>query len=395
MDKVIRREVDLVEGDAFNRTRLAKSEQNIKDLGYFEKVDVKTLPGTAPDKTVVDINVEEQSTGELSLGAGFSTSDGPLADFRIQERNFLGKGQDLALAATIAGKRSEFDVSFTEPYFMDRDLSVGVDAFRITRDQQDESSFDQRRTGAGFRVGYPLSEKWRQTWRYRAEQNEISNIDSDASRFIRDQSGNRFTSAISQRLVFTDLDSRLTPTDGFTAWLDTEFAGVGGDAKYISGKLGGSYYYPIAKNWTFNVMAESGIIEGLFDENVRINERYFLGGNNFRGFDTAGLGPRDIATDDSLGGNQFYRGTLELSLPLGFPEEMGVLGHVFTDAGSLWNLDETGASIEDESSIRASAGFGLSWRSPLGPIRVDLAKPYIKEDYDQEQVFRFSFGTRF
>ncbi len=395
LDKVIRREFELSEGDAFNRTKLSKSEQNVKDLDFFEKVDVKTLPGSAPDKTVVDVSVAEKSTGELSVGAGFSTSDGPLADFRIRERNFLGKGQDLELATTIAGKRTEFDVSFTEPYFMDRDLSAGIDAFHITRDQQDESSFDQRRTGGGFRIGYPLSDKWRQTWRYRIEQNEIRNVDSDASRFIQDQEGNRFTSAISQRIVYDDLDSRVFPTDGFTSWIDTEFAGAGGDAKYVSGKVGAAYYYPIAKQWTFSTTGEVAAIEGWSDDTVRINERFFLGGDNLRGFDTAGVGPRDLTTDDALGGNKYYRGSVELRFPIGFPEEMGVYGHAFGDVGSLWSLNESGVGIVDENTPRASAGIGFSWRSPFGPLRIDLAEPILKEDYDKDELFRFSFGTRF
>lgn len=394
-DKVIRREFELVEGDPFNRTKLAKSEQNIKDLGYFESVDVKTVPGTAPDKSQIDVTVQEKSTGELSVGGGFSTADGPLADFSIRERNFLGKGQDLLLSSTIAGKRTEFDVAFTEPYFLDRDLSAGIDAFHTTRDQQDESSFDQKRTGGGVRLGFPLSEKWRQTWRYRFEDNQIDNVDSDASRFIKDQEGKRTTSAISQRLVYENLDSTLTPTEGFRGWIDTEAAGLGGNAKYVSGKIGGSYFYPVAKNVVFNVLGEGGKIQGWGDEDVKINERYFLGGSNLRGFARAGVGPRDILTDDALGGNLFYRSSAELSFPIGFPEDAGVLGHAFTDVGSLWSLDQSDADIVDENKIRGSAGLGLSWRSPLGPLRLDFATPYIKEDYDETEIFRFSFGTRF
>ncbi len=395
LDKVIRRQVELVEGDAFNRSLLSKTEKNIRNLGYFSKVDVKNLPGSAPDKTVIDITVEEQSTGEVSIGAGFSTADGPLADFHIRERNLLGTGKDLGLSATVAGARTEFDLSLTEPYFLDRDLSLGGDIFHSTRDQQDQSSFDQKRTGAGVRLGYPLSENWRQNLRYRIEQNEITNVDSDASRFVRDQEGERITSAISQRITYENLDSRLFPTDGFTGWFDAEFAGLGGDAQYVSGKLGGSYYVPIAKNWVFNLLGETGAISGYGDSEVKINERYFLGGNTFRGFEKYGIGPRDLSTDDSLGGNQFYRGTAELTFPLGLPDDLGVAGHAFTDFGSLWGIDDTGSEIVDDKSLRASAGVGLTWRSPMGPVRIDLSKPYLKEDYDVDQIFRFSFGTQF
>jgi outer membrane protein insertion porin family len=397
MDKVIRREMELVEGDPFNRGKVAKSEQSIRDLGFFETVTVKTQQGTAPDKNVIDIDVAEKSTGELSIGAGFSTADGPLADFRIRERNFLGKGQDLLFATTIAGKRTEFDVSFTEPYFLDRDLSAGFSVFHTTRDLQDESSYDQRKTGGSFQLGYPLSENWRQSLRYRIEQNEITDVDTDASRYIRDQEGERITSALSQRVTFDNRDSKLFPTDGLNAWFDTEFAGLGGDAEYVSGKLGGSYFYPVYEEKVIlNILGEAGAIGGIGDGDVEINERFFLGGANLRGFQSAGIGPRDIATDDALGGNLFYRGSVELAFPLGLPEELGIQGHAFTDFGSLWDIDESSnPDIIDKNSLRAAAGFGVSWRSPMGPVRVDLAAPYLDESFDQDENFRFSFGTRF
>ncbi|MGE4314329.1 MAG: outer membrane protein assembly factor BamA [Pseudobdellovibrionaceae bacterium] len=395
-DKVIRREFEMVEGDPLTKAELAKSEQNIKDMNYFENVKVETKPGSAPDKKVIDVDVVEQSTGELSVGAGFSTTDGPLGDFRIRERNFLGKGQEVLLASTIAGKRTEFDASITEPYFLDRDLSASVDAFHITRDLQDESSYDQRRTGGGFSFGYPLSENLRQKLGYRLERNDITNVKSDASRFIRDQEGQRITSAVNQRLTYTELDSTLFPTEGLVSWLDTEYAGIGGDANYLSGKLGSQYFVPMTDNSHISFLGEVGAITGIGDEGVKINERFYLGGQTLRGFESGGVGPRDTTTDDALGGNYFYRGSVEAEVPIGLPEEMGIKGHIFTDFGSLWEPDdETGVDIADSNSIRAAAGVGLSWRSPFGPVRVDLAQPYIKEDDDKDEIFRFSFGTQF
>lgn len=396
LDKVIRREMLLVEGDPFNRSKLARSEQRLRDLDFFENVEVRTVQGSAPDKVIVDVSVMEQSTGELSIGAGFSTNDGPLADLRIRERNLLGKGQDLLFATTIAGSRTQFDASFTEPHFLNRDLSAGFDAFHITQDLQDESSFDQQRSGGAVRMGYPLSEKVRQSWKYRFEQNEITDVKSTASRFIRDQAGQRTTSAISQRLTFDDRDSVLFPTEGLYSWLDAEAAGVGGDAKYVSGKLGANYYIPVYKrSVVFDILGEVGAIGGWDDEDVQIHERFYIGGNTLRGFERAGIGPRDRATGDALGGNLFYRGSAELKFPLGLPEELGIAGHAFTDFGSLWDIDQSGASIQDESSIRASAGVGLSWRSPIGPVRVDVAQPFADEPFDKDELFRFSFGTRF
>ncbi len=394
-DKVIRREFDLAEGDAFNKTKLAKAEQNLKDIDFFENVKVRPVQGSTPDQTVLDVDVQEKSTGEISVGGGFSTSEGPLADFQIRERNFLGRGQDVSLAAALSGERTEFDASFTEPYFLDRDLAAGVDAFHITRDLQDESSYDQKRTGGAVRMGFPLSERVRETIKYRLENNNIENVDNNASLYIKQQEGERVTSAISQRLTYDSRDSSLWPTRGLYTWFDTEFAGVGGDAEYVSGKIGANYYIPIAKKWVMNVLGETGAIGGWSDEDVKINERYFIGGNTLRGFENSGIGPRDLTTDDALGGNLFYRGSVEMAFPVGLPDELGVQGHAFSDFGSLWSMDDGGPGIVDENSLRVSAGLGVSWRSPFGPIRLDLANPLVKEDYDQEEVFRFSFGTRF
>jgi outer membrane protein insertion porin family len=395
LDKVIRREFETVEGDPFSASTIAKAEKGLQSLDFFNKVTVKPIPGSAPDQTVVEVEVEEKSTGEVSVGAGFSTNDGPLADFRIRERNFLGRGQDVLLATTIAGERSEYDLSFTEPYFFNRDLSAGVDLFHTTRDLQDESSYDQTTTGGALRMSYPLTKKLRQQIKYRIQNNEIDEVGVDASRFIRDQEGKRSTSAIGQTLTYDNLDSTIKPTDGYKAWFETEVAGLGGDAKFISGKTGASYFYPITKKVIFNTLGEVGSIAGYGDEDVRINERYFLGGRTLRGFEQSGIGPRDVSTDDALGGNAFYRGSTEISFPSGLPDELGIGLHVFSDYGSLWDLDDSGADIVDENSIRVSAGMGVSWQSPLGPIRVDLASPIIDEDFDKDEIFRFDFGTRF
>lgn len=397
MDKVIRREMLLAEGDPFNKSKLSRSEQRIRNLDYFENVEVGLKQGSAPDKTVIDVGVAEKSTGELSLGAGFSTSDGPLADIRIREKNLLGKGQDLLFATTIAGKRTEFDASFTEPYFLNRDISAGVDLFHITRDLQDESSFDQRRTGGALRMGYPLSERWRQTLKYRVEQNDITDVQADASFYIRSQEGKRVTSAVSQRTTYDNRDSTIFPTDGWLLWLDTEISGLGGDSQYVSGQTGASFFYPVMDQVTLNLLGEVGSIQGYGDEDVVINERFFLGGSTLRGFEKAGVGPRDVTSDDSLGGNFFYRGTAEVAFPLGLPDELGIQGHAFSDVGSLWDVDTNvlGGGIVDENKMRVSTGVGVSWRSPFGPVRADVSFPVVKEDYDQEEIFRFDFGTRF
>lgn len=397
LDEVVRREILLVEGDPFNTDKIKKSEQQIKNLGFFDKAEVRAQQGSSPNKTNIDVNVEEKSTGELSIGAGFSTTDGPLADFHIKERNFLGKGQELGLSSTIAAKKTEFDFSFTEPYFLKRDLSAGIDVFHITQNLQSQSSYDSKRLGGGLRLGYPLSELWRQNLNYRYESNDINNVSVTASPLIQQQAGVRVTSTVAQALTYDARDSKVDPTEGLVARIGTDVAGVGGQARYYKLRVGGTYYYPVIDKWIFSLLGEAGYIHGWGGEAVRINERFYIGGDNLRGFADSGIGPRDIGTStrDSLGGNQFWRGSAELDFPTGLPDDLGLMAHAFSDFGSLWTVDDTSPTIVDKSSMRMAAGLGISWRSPLGPLRINLAKPIMKESFDKIQQFRFSFGTRF
>jgi outer membrane protein insertion porin family len=395
LDKVIRREFRLVEGDAFNTSRLRRSQQRIRNLGFFKKVDVRNEQGSAPDKTVITVEVEEQSTGELSLGAGFSTTEGPLADISIRERNLLGRGQDLRAAFLISGRTQQLDLSFTEPYFLDRNVAAGFDLFRIERDNQDRSSFDQFSVGGAIRFGFQITENLRETVRYTLRTDEITNVDSNASRFIREQEGTRTTSAIGHTLFYDRRDNRIDPTEGYFAALSNDLAGLGGDARYIRTRVSSGYYYPVsAPDWVLSVAGEVGHIQGL-GKDVAIQDRFFIGGDTLRGFETGGIGPRDVDTGDSLGGNTFAVGSVSLQFPLGLPQELGVAGRVFTDFGTLFNLDQSGSEIVDKSSLRASIGTGVSWRSPFGPIRVDFAVPVVKESFDETELFRVSFGTRF
>lgn len=394
-DEVIRRELGFAEGDPFNLGKLKKSEQNLKDLAFFETATAKPAPGSTPEKANIDVTVSEKSTGEISLGGGFSTTDGALGNFSVKEKNFLGKGQELSFSTTLAAKRTEFDVSFTEPYFLKRDLSAGFDLFHVTRNYQDESSYDSKRSGGALRLGYPLADKWRQFISYSFARNEIDNVPTTASIYIQQQEGKRTTSAISQRIAYDSTDSKLDPTEGLLARFDTEVAGLGGSAKYGRVKLGGTYFYPVVDKWVLSLLGEGGIIKAWGDDTVRINERFYLGGNNLRGFASGGVGPRDLTTDDALGGEHFYRGSVELEFPSGLPEDLGVRLHVFSDFGSLGGLGVSGPGVVDEGTLRASAGAGIAWKSPMGPVRADLAVPLAKENYDDTEIFQFSFGTRF
>ncbi len=399
-DDVIRREIDVVEGDPLNRTRLDAARRRVSDLGYFAGVDTRVKPGSTPGQRVVEVAVVEQSTGDISVGVGYSTIDGALADVRLRERNLLGRGYIGSIGASVSQDTTEFDLSLADPHFLDRDLLAGFTVFHRSQDLQDESSFDLKSTGGRLNLGFPLSARWRQTLGYRLEDREVSDVQADASRYIEEQEGTRLTSAISSRWTYDARDSRLRPTEGFWYWLDMEVAGIGGDAEYVSGQTGATGYYSIMPDWIVAVTGEGGAIEGYNDDEPNIAERYYMGGRNMRGFERGGLGPRDLSTDDALGGKYFLRSTVELTTPMPlFPEEYGIRGHVFTDAGTLWGLDDgQGAgdpNVVDDLNWRASVGVGLSWDSPMGPIRVDLAEAVVKEDYDKDEVFRFSFGSSF
>ncbi len=394
-DKVIRREFRVVEGDAFNTAKIRRSRQRIENLGFFSRVDVQTTPGSAPDQTVIEVEVAEQSTGELSLGAGFSTSEGPFGDISLRERNLLGSGQDLRLGFRLSTERSRLDLSFTEPYFLDRDIAAGFDIFRITTDFNTESSFEQSSVGGSLRGAFDVTENLRETVRYTLRRDDIGDVDADASATVREEQGVTIRSIVGNEYFYDRLDSRLSPTEGYFARLQNDLAGLGGDARYLRTTVGGGYYLPITESLIASVRSEVGYVLGIADD-VRISDRYFLGGDSLRGFAARGVGPRDADTNDSLGGNLLYSGTVELSFPLGLPEEFPVRGRVFSDFGAVTGIDDDGgANVDDSSTPRLSIGTGVTWRSPLGPIALDFAVPVLIEDFDEEERFRFSFGTRF
>ncbi len=397
-DEVIRRQFKLAEGDAFNLARLQRSERQVRELDFFNTVDITTEPGSQPDTTIINVAVEEKSTGELSLGAGFSTFDSVLFNISIRERNLLGKGQRLSLDLALSTRRQTINLSFTEPYFLDRDLSAGFDIFKRRLDLQSESSFTQDNIGFVLRMGYPVTEHLRQSLYYSLTSTKIEDVDSSASIYIKDQEGTTVTSAIGQQLDYDRLDDSLAPTSGYLLQFGQDLAGFGGTAKFFRNRAGATFYYPFDPDWVGSVKVEGGVIEGLFGQDVNIQDRFFLGGSSLRGFEPAGVGPRDVKTGDSLGGNVFYTTSFELTVPLGLPKELGLTGRLFSDWGNLYDVDEGGLptiNIRDESYIRGSVGIGFAYNSPLGPIRLDFAKDVRRLDYDRTEFFRFSFGTTF
>jgi outer membrane protein insertion porin family len=398
LDRVIRREFRLIEGDAFNTAKLRRSRQRIKDLAFFEKVEVNNIPSeSAPDKTVIKVDVAERSTGELMFGVGWSTQAGPLIEASLRERNLLGKGQDVKVSGSLGTRRNAAEFSFTEPYFLDRQLSAGFDVFAITRKMQRESSYDSNTTGFALRTGYHIHEHLRQDIKYMLKRDQVENIKSTASTYIREQEGSSVTSSVQQTLLWDYRDSRIEPTEGYYIRLNNELAGLGGTQQFLRNNLGGGKFFPIDEGVVFSLTGSGGFMTGWGSDKIRITERYYLGGETLRGFESMGVSPRDSGSHDALGGLWQYYGSAQLKFPLGLPQELGFAGQVFTDFGSIGETETYAnkSNIQQASSIRASVGAGVSWKSPMGPVAVDLAVPVMKESFDKDELFRFSFGTRF
>jgi len=407
-DYVIRREFKLAEGDAYNALMVDQAKKRLKNLGLFKDVDVKRRPGSAQDRLILDVEVVEQSTGELSFGAGYSTAEGVIGDVSITERNLMGNGQFLRLQLSGSLERMQVNLSFTEPRFLDRNLAAGFDLFHKEVDYSSTSGFNSRTTGGGVRLGFPLSEEmWMQT-NYRLSRDEIFDVQQGASLAIQEAEGTAYTSLIGTSVTYDLRNDPKNPTKGLFFQTGMDFAGVGGDVQYVSFAGEARGYYPITNSITFVTRAIGGHIMGWGGQDVRLVDLFFKGGETVRGFDRAGFGPRDLNTDDALGGQTYWATTAEIRFPIPFvPDDLGIGGAVFADAGSLFGASIPAGTAQgcgggsnqvclaDSNSIRSSVGASLMWASPVGPIRMDFAKVLSKESYDDEQFFRFGAATKF
>jgi outer membrane protein insertion porin family len=416
-DHVIRREFRLAEGDAFNPLLVDRAKKRLQGLGFFKGVDIKRRPGSAPDRVVIDVELVEQPTGELSFGAGYSTSEGVIGDISLTERNLMGNGQFLRLRLSGSVERLQVDLSFTEPRFLDRNLAAGFDLFHKELTNANNSVYRMRKTGGTMRLGFPLSENlWAQT-HYTLSRDEIYDVDNSldgdgriASRAIREAEGVAWTSLVGTTVTYDQRNHPKNPNRGYFLTGGIDFAGVGGDVQYARFSAEGRYYYPITEKITFVGRLTAGHIEGWGGDDVRLIDLYYKGGETIRGFNRAGFGPRDLSTGDALGGKTYYAATAEVRYPLPFvPDELGIRGAVFVDAGSLFGINEsskringqfdpvTGSvtTIVDDATPRVSVGTSLIWDSPLGPLRADFGWAVLKEEYDKEQLFRFGASTKF
>ena len=392
-DDVVRRELTFVEGDAYNSSKIKESERQIRGTGLFDNIEIKLDEMVGTNKTEVDVGVTERSTGQFTVGAGFSSLDGAIGSVGIKESNLFGEAKELSLNLGLSTRKSEIDLSFTDPYFLNKDLAAGIDIFNIRRNQKTYSGYKHNIIGFKLRTGFELIDNLRYFSSYTLKRDKIHDIDNDTSIYIQAQEGKRVTSVIGQALQFDELNDRINPTDGYRVRLDVDYFGLGGDSEHILTELKIANFLRITDGVVLGNFLEGGYIASI--KEVKINDLFFLNGDQLRGFKNLGVGPRDSSTTDSLGGEVYYVNRNELTFPLGLPDDLGIGGLIFADIGTVYNTSSSGSNIRDETSLRASAGIGLSWLSPFGPVKFYLSKAILKENYDKKEIFRFSFGTTY
>ena len=448
-DYVIRREFDLGEGDAYNRALVDRAERRLKNLNYFKTVKITNEPGSAPDRVVINVDVEEQSTGEFSVSGGYSTSDGFLASASVADRNLLGKGLFAKASVTYGQYARGFELNFAEPYLLGYRMAGGIDLFARQTFSTSYVSYNTQTVGANFRLGFALSEEIAFAPHYSIFQQKVSlpdnfnncispttplftptptgfqphqpgNVDGgplpdecfadgEASLPVRIElsKGAVIESIVGYSLSYNTLDNNKSPTGGLYLELKQDFAGVGGDVNFIRTSGDARNYYELFPDIVGVLHLQGGVLNGWGGQQLRMLDNFQMGPNLVRGFAPAGIGPRDLtpgSTNDALGGTMYWGASFEAQTPLYFlPKEVGIKVAAFADAGSLWNYQSetswavTGERLQvaDDKTVRSSVGMGLIWDSPLGPLRFDFAYALTKASYDRTQFFRFSGGTKF
>ncbi len=412
IDPVVRRELLLAEGDAYNRVLVDRSKVKVKALGFFKDVDIEQLPGSAPDKTVLRVKVTEQPTGELSFSLGYSSVEQLIADIGVSERNFRGRGQQLSFKISAGYLQQGVNFGFTEPRFMGRNLAAGFNLYSSRYNFSQYASYSSASTGASLTLGFPLTDYSRLLLIYSLHSDNI-NVNSSlcqpgfqtVSAVLCEQRGSNLTSQISFQYRYDDRDDPIKPTRGFYVDFNQTFAGFGGNVDFAQTIIDGAVYHAFSPSWVLMIKGEVGDIEPWNKDYVRINDRFFRGGDSFRGFQLAGIGARDVVYGDALGGNFYAQGTAELTVPNYLPEQYGINTAIFAQVGTLGALDRTAKinpltglqdpNINDALVMRASAGVSVFWKSPMGPLRFDLSDVLARAPYDKTQSFYFSTATRF
>ncbi|SHI69877.1 Beta-barrel assembly machine subunit BamA [Ruegeria lacuscaerulensis ITI-1157] len=404
LDRVIRRQFDTVEGDPFNPREIRQSAERIRALGFFAVADVETREGSSPSQVIVDVDVEEQPTGSLSLGGSYSVSDGFGIAIGLEERNFLGRGQELGVTLSTAQDAEQYILNFSEPYLLGRrlrfDLGLGLPSTNSSF-----ASYDTKTVFFNPQLSYSIGELSLLRLRYNWNDSEMTQQDDEVNGAVISSEiaqGKRSTSSLGLTYVYDSRIGGLNPNAGVLFEVGVDAAGLGGDNKYFKTSARAIAQTKVLnEEMTLRATLETGALHWQGDDFSRTLDRYVLGPNIFRGFEPAGLGPRDLSNgqDDAIGGNYYWVARFESDFPLGLPEELGLRGGVFYDVGNLWdigNVDTTGANIVGaDGSIRHVIGVSLLWDTPFGPLRFNFSQAVKKEEFDKEQNFDFTIQARF
>ncbi len=407
-DYVIRREFDLSEGDAFNQVMIQRAKRRLERLGFFDKVEIATAPGTEPDQIVLIVDVVEKSTGEFSIGAGYSTggeNSGPSLEGSVTERNFLGRGQYLKLALGGTQDSRTYTLSFTEPYFLGYRIAAGFDIFKNTNNY---SGYDLDRTGGTIRFGLPIMEHLSAQVAYNLVSDDYLDDGDTGTAYpaFIPPAGTWIKSSVSGTLVWDSIDDKNNPREGIFSRFTTEFAGIGGDAKWVKSTVKGSYYQTISEDLSLVgiLTAGAGHVFALGSPTVPsdatggilVGDLFRANSDIVRGFKNAGFGPTYTPSGDFIGGTTYLNASAEMQFPMPvLPESIGIKGAVFADIGTLFGTPYAADVSNDALAFRSSVGASLIWASPFGPLRVDYAIPVMKEAHDKEQNFNFGISTKF
>ena len=401
LDKVIRREFSISEGDAFNPALIRKSEEKLRALGFFKNLSVSVLPGSSSDKAVVTVDVEEAPTGSLNFGAGYSTDTELSGTISLSERNFLGKGQRLLFEVLTSESNKSIKFGFTEPALLNRDLSASIDLTYLDLEPR-QSSFTSNessiRTGFGFKLGNDT----RLITSLKILEEKISVPISSNSLILKEDQGKISKSELSFDYLIDGRDSIIKPKNGFLLRSDITISGLGSRNSYIKGSARGKIY----NSFFDDLITVTGELEGGFMQMQngfsRTVDRFSLGGRSLRGFQYGQIGPRE--GDEPLGGENYAVSRIEANFPIGLPKELGFYGGIFAEAGSLWGLNYDKEKIEIDandlksvdSQIRSSVGFTLYWSTPIGPLQFNWAKPqqYLS-GVDKTENFSFNIASQF
>lgn len=407
-DYVIRRELRLSEGDPYNSFLVNRSEQRIRNLNFFENVKFDVEKTASSDIVNININVEEKSTASAKFSAGYSTAAGILGNINFTEINFLGKGQTLSFDFQKTLDTFALGAGFADRNIFGSDLDGGINFNAHTENNKSKDPFrsptsipyNSEHYSASTFINYDITEHLNHSVTYLIQADTIKDVSDTAPLIIKEQAGFNMVSSIGHKLVYDRLDSRVKPTNGYITTLHQTFAGLGGDSKYVRNILDIKRFFPLTENIVFSISGELGHIKSLGEKPVRINENFYLGGNSFRGFQQGGLGPRDKATKNSLGGTFYYKGKAEFLFPIpGVPKDLDLSAAAFTDFGNLMNIDIAKSSgynsgdYYNSSLMRASVGLGIIWITSIAPIRIDIGKAIIKESFDKEQLVTFSMAA--